>query len=106
MKAVAGSVIAAAAASVCCIGPVVAAVFGAGALGAASLRVEPYRPWFLGVTTVLLGVGFASAYRREPECVDGTCTPSSRRTARLVLWIAVVVVILLATFPYYMKWLV
>ena len=106
MKAVVGSVIAAAAASVCCIGPVVAAVFGAGALGAASLRFEPYRPWFLGVTTVLLGVGFVSAYRRQPECADGACAPSSRRTARLVLWIAVVVVILLTTFPYYMKWLV
>ena len=32
MKAVAASVVAAAAASVCCIGPVVAAVLGAGAL--------------------------------------------------------------------------
>ena len=106
MKAVVASVVAAAAASVCCIGPVVAAVLGAGALGAASTRFEPYRPWFLGLTMILLGVGFVSAYRLEPECADGTCTPSSRRTAKIVLWTAVVLVILLATFPYYMKWLV
>ena len=106
MKAVVASVVVAAAASVCCIGPVVAAVLGAGALGAASTRFEPYRPWFLGLTMILLGVGFVSAYRLEPECADGTCTPSSRRTAKIVLWTAVVLVILLATFPYYMKWLV
>ena len=106
MKAVVASVVVAAAASVCCIGPVVAAVLGAAVLGAASTRFEPYRPWFLGLPMILLGVGFVSAYRRLPECADGACAPSSRRTARLVLWIAVVVVILLTTFPYYMKWLV
>lgn len=83
MKAVVGSVIAAAAASVCCIGPVVAAVLGAGALGAASVRFEPYRPWFLGLTVILLGFGFVSAYRRKPECNDGTCAPSSGRTAKI-----------------------
>ena len=106
MKAVVASVVAAAAASVCCIGPVVAAVLGVGALGAVSTRFEPYRPWLLGLTMIMLGVGFVSAYHREPECEDGSCTPSSRRTAKIALWIAVVLVILLATFPYYMKWLV
>ena len=106
MKAVVASVVAATAASVCCIGPVVAAVFGAGALGAASARFEPYRPWFLGLTMILLGVGFVSAYRREPECADDGCAPASRRTARIVLWLAVVLVGLLAAFPYYMKWFV
>ena len=104
MKTVVASVVAAAAASVCCIGPVVAAALGAGALGAASTRMEPYRPWFLGVTVVLLGTGFVSAYRREPECADDTCAPTSRRSAKIILWIAVVVVGLLAAFPYYMRW--
>ena len=106
MKAVVGSVIVATAASVCCIGPVVAAVLGAGALGAASTRFEPYRPWFLGLTMILLGIGFVSAYRREPECADDSCAQPSRRTAKIVLWISVVLVGLLAGFPYYMKWFV
>jgi len=106
MKAAVASVVAATAASVCCIGPVVAAVLGAGALGAASTRFEPYRPWFLGLTLILLGVGFASTYRREPECADGTCPPASQRTAKIVLWISVVLVGLVAAFPYYMKWFV
>jgi len=106
MKAVVASVVAAAAASVCCIGPVVAAALGAGALGAASTRMEPYRPWFLGVTMILLGMSFVSAYRLEPECADGTCAPASRRSAKIILLIAVVVVGLLAAFPYYMRWFV
>jgi mercuric ion transport protein len=106
MKALVASVVAATAASVCCIGPVVAAVLGAGALGAASTRFEPYRPWFLGLTMILLGVGFWSAYRREPECADDTCALPSRRSAKIVLWISVVLISLLAGFPYYMKWFV
>jgi len=106
MKAVVASVATATAASVCCIGPVVAAVLGAGALGAASTRFEPYRPWFLGLTLILLGLGFVSAYRREPECADDSCAPRSRRTAKIVLWISVVLVSLLVAFPYYMKWFV
>src|SRR5258708_38981195 len=104
MKTAVASVVAAAAASVCCIGPVVAAALGAGALGAASTRMEPYRPWFLGVTMVFLGIGFVSAYRREPECADDTCAPTSRRSAKIILWIAVAVVGLLAAFPHYMRW--
>lgn len=107
MKAVVGSVVAAVAASVCCIGPVVAAAIGAGALGAASTRLEPYRPWFLGLTVILLGMAFATTYGRQSTgCAEGTCAPSSRRTAKIVLWVAVVLVGLLATFPYYSKWLV
>ena len=106
MKAVIASVVAATAASVCCIGPLIAAVLGAGAVGAASTKFEPYRPYFLALTAVLLGLGFVSAYRHEPECADASCPPASRRTARTMLWIAVVLVVLLAGFPYYMKWLV
>jgi mercuric ion transport protein len=106
MKMIVGSIVAATAASVCCMGPVVAAVIGAGALGAASTQLEPYRPWFLGATVILLGAAFATTYRRErTACADGSCAPSSRRTARTLLWIAVVVVALLAAFPYYVGWL-
>ncbi|OFV89944.1 MAG: hypothetical protein A3H95_09635 [Acidobacteria bacterium RIFCSPLOWO2_02_FULL_64_15] len=107
MKAVIGSVVAAVAASACCLGPVVFSLVGAGALGAASMRLEPYRPWFLGLTAVLLGMGFVATDGRQPAaCADGTCAPSSRRTARIMLWLAVVLVGLLATFPYYATWLI
>lgn len=106
MKAIVGSVAAAVAASACCLGPVVLSAIGAGALGAASTQLEPYRPWFLALTTVLLGTAFVATYRRQPACSDGTCAPSSQRTAKIVLWLAVLLVGLLAAFPYYVNWLI
>jgi copper chaperone CopZ len=106
MKMVAGSVVAALAASVCCLGPVVAAAIGAGALGAASTQFEPYRPWLLGLTALLLGAAFATTYRRTRACADRGCAPSARPAGRIVLWIAVVLVGLLTAFPYYADWLV
>ena len=63
------------------------------------------RPFLVDPET-LEPVGFVSAYRREPACADDACAPPSRRTARIVLWVAVVLVGLLAAFPYYMKWFV
>jgi len=108
MKALVASVVAAVGAAVCCAGPVVAAVLGVGAIGAASRWFEPYQPWFLGLTVILLGMAFVSTYRRQPAaaCADGSCAPSSRRTAKIVLWVAAVVVGLLAAFPYYVEWFV
>ncbi|MBI4521498.1 MAG: hypothetical protein HY701_11730 [Gemmatimonadetes bacterium] len=74
--------------------------------GAASTRLEPYRPWFLGLTAMLLGAAFVGTYRRQPAaCADGSCAPASRRTARIVLWIAAVVVAVIATFPSWVTWL-
>jgi len=108
MKAAMGVVGAAAAASACCIGPVVFSLLGAGALSASAVKLEAYRPWFLGLTLVLVGAAFYSAYRptANTSCLaDGTCTPESRRTARIMVWIAAALAVLLITFPYYIGYL-
>ncbi len=108
MKLAIGSVLTAAAASACCLGPIVLSVVGAGALSATATKLEAVRPYFLGLTVVLLVLGFYHAYRPAGDIcrADGTCAPSSKRSARLVLWIATVVVVLLAAFPWYSAWLV
>jgi mercuric ion transport protein len=109
MKIVVGSVIAAVAASACCIGPVVLSLVGAGALGAASVRLEPMRPYFLALTGVLLAAGFYMTYRRPSpaDCAaGGRCTPTSNRTAKVILWVATLIAALLVTFPYYVNWLI
>ncbi len=96
-----GAVGAAVAASACCIGPVLLGGLGLGgaALGAA---LEPWRPWLLGITAVLLGVAFYRVYRVQPQaCVDGTCeTPRSRRGARLAVWLAAVLASTAGAYPY------
>ena len=106
MKTIIGSVVAATVASACCLGPVVLSVVGAGALGAAAVRLEPLRPLFTGVTVVLLAGAFYMTYRTGPASTcepGGTCRPLGVKTGRALLWLATVIVILLLTFPYYMN---
>ena len=95
-------------ASACCIGPVVFSLLGAGALGAASVRVEPYRPWFIGLTVLLVGMAFYGAYRpsRDEACEDGVCTRQSRRAAKALPWIVAAFAAILIAFPYYIGWIV
>ncbi len=100
---------AAAGASACCLGPVLFSLLGAGALGAAAVRLEPLRPIFIALTGALLAAGFYVTYRRPvaANCgPDGTCTPASNRRARVLLWVSTGIVILLVTFPYYVNWLI
>lgn len=109
MKTMVASVVVAVGASACCIGPVVFSLAGAGALGAASVRLEPLRPVMLLLSGVLLAGAFYRVYHRPAETVcaaDGTCPPVTNRRARLLLWLATAIVILLVTFPYYVNWLI
>lgn len=103
MKAALASVITALAASVCCIGPVVFSLMGVGALSVASTKVEPYRPYFLTATAVILGGAFYAAYRPVTSAACGAegCAPRSRTVAKRLVWIAAVVAALLIAFPYY-----
>ena len=107
MKTVIATLVTAMAASVCCIGPVVAVTVGAGALGAASIQFEPYRPLFLALTLALLGFAFYRVYRPAANvCASGsTCRPASQTRAKVMLWIAAAVVVILITFPYYVEFL-
>ena len=108
MKAGLGGIGAAALASACCIGPVAFSLMGAGAVGASAVALEPYRPWLIGLTFLLVGFGFYQAYRRLPThgCADGSCLPASRGAARLLAWTAALLSAALIAFPYYVGWLV
>jgi mercuric ion transport protein len=92
-------------ASVCCILPVVVALLGVGsaALGA---KLEPFRPFFLAMTALLLGLAFYRAYK-PIECAPGEAcaVPTNRRRNRILLWVVAVVALALVAFPYYATWL-
>jgi hypothetical protein len=99
----AGSVFAAIVASFCCILPIVFALTGVSILGASAL-FDAWRPYLLGLTFVLLGLGFYFAYRpRKEQCAPGSACalPKTNRAGRLILWLAAAAVILFAAFPYY-----
>ena len=104
MKSGIGAVLAAIAASTCCLGPVVFTAIASGALAAASTKLAAVRPIFLALTAVLLGFSFYRTYRvpaTVADCGEASCVPGTNRRARLFLWIAAAVVVLIAAFPYY-----
>jgi mercuric ion transport protein len=98
---VGASVIAAIAASLCCILPIVFVLVGAGIAGAAAFFAT-WRPILLVITFLLLALGFHFAYRKH-ACESGTACehPTVARAGRIWLWIATAFVILFAAFPYY-----
>jgi mercuric ion transport protein len=100
-------VLAAAGASLCCVLPLAAALLGVGsaALGA---QLEPWRPYLIGLTALLLGFAFRQAYRpAKADCGSGeSCArPESGRPRRALLWVVAAVALLLVGFPYYVEWI-
>jgi hypothetical protein len=99
----AGSVLAAFGASLCCTLPIIFALSGFSILGA-SAYFDGLRPYLLVATSGLLGLAFYYAYRPvQTACAPGTAcsVPENRRSSRIVLWLVTVLVIAMAAFPYY-----
>jgi mercuric ion transport protein len=94
-----GSAVAALAGTLCCAGPAVVAIIGAGGALAAA-RLEPYRPLFLAVSAALLGFGFWRAYRRPPPGPSGaSCSRRTGGAVRGILWAALALFALSAVAP-------
>ena len=97
------SLLAAIAASLCCVLPIVFALGGFAIVGASAF-FESLRPYFLIATFALLGVGFYLAYRKPKHaCEPGSACarPQVNRFGRIGLWIATVLALAFAAFPYY-----
>lgn len=106
--ALGGAIAAALAASLCCTGPLLFVIVGAGAFGAAS-AFEPLRPYMLSAAVLLLAYGFYRAYfrrdARAADCAPGTsCASSSVASSsagRAGLWFASALVLAFALAPLY-----
>ena len=96
-----GGIAAAVIASLCCIGPVFVVLLGAGSITALSI-FEVYRPYLIGLTSVLIGLAFYLTYRkREVKCEDGTCkVENGSKWAKRGVWSATIVAVLAIGFPY------
>lgn len=104
------AVAAALGASICCIGPILAAFLGLTSFGAL-VKYEPLRPLFAGITVAFLGTAFYFAYRKRPAeaCEPGSICATQGPTRvlrinRIVLWVVTAIVLVILTFPTWSNW--
>ena len=102
----AGSLLGAVAASSCCVLPLVLTVMGVSGAWMANLRaLAPYQPYFIALTVLVLGYGFYLVYAgpKRAAAESAACTRPLVPAAvvRGALWLALFVVAVAATFPYW-----
>ncbi|WP_416221300.1 mercuric transporter MerT family protein [Rhodoferax sp.] len=96
-------VVAAIGASVCCVGPLVLLALGIGGTWIGNLTaMEPYRPIFIGLTLLFLGLAFRKLYLVPQVCTPGTpcADPRTLQRQRLTFWIVAVLLLGLLAVPW------
>ena len=92
-------------ASSCCILPLALVTLGIGGAWVGNLTaLEPYRPYIISATAVILGIAFWQVYfRPRRACAnDSYCaTPTSGRVTKAALWTATALVLGAATVDYW-----
>ena len=91
-----GAIVSGAVASSCCFGPLVLAALGVGGVGAFA-KLAAFRPYILSSTVALLAAGFYLTYRKPRDC--GCERRGANRPGKVGLWIAAVLVLLVALAP-------
>lgn len=89
-------------ASVCCVGPLVLLALGISGAWIGNLTaLEPYRPLFIGLTLLFLGLAFRKVYLVAQVWTPGTpcADPKTRSRQRLTFWTVAVLVLGLLAVP-------
>ncbi len=106
----AGGVLAAIVASLCCLGPLVLVTLGVSGAWIANLGAfDPYRPYALGVALACVGFAYRSIYRAPPPeaCEPGSlcAVPQTRRLYRVLFWVTCAMVLVALGYPYTARFL-
>lgn len=102
-----GGIIIALLASLCCITPVLAVLGGLGGIATTFSFLEPFRPYLIGLTIIVLGYAFYNAYKpKKVNDINCNCETDEKTkfiNSKKFLWIITAISALLITFPYYSK---
>ena len=88
--ALAGGLLAGIGASACCVGPLLLLSLGIGGAWVGHLTaLEPYRPIFIALTVLFLGLAFRKLYLVPQTCaVEDSCIADrTRRVQRILFWV-------------------
>lgn len=94
--------IAAVAASLCCITPVLAFLGGASGLASSFSWIEPYRPYLIGLTIAVFALAWYQ--KLKPKQIECDCETDNKKSfwqSKLFLAITTIVAAVLIAFPYY-----
>lgn len=90
-------------ASTCCLGPLILVLLGfSGAWIGNITMLEPYRPFFLGLALLALGLAALRLFRPATSCdADGCCIqPQTRRLHKIIFSAVVLLTLIGFVFPY------
>jgi mercuric ion transport protein len=103
-RSLVAGILAAIGASVCCVGPLVLLALGIGGAWIGNLTAfEPYRPLFIGLMLLFLGVAFRKLYLVPKVCAPGVACadPQATQRQRLLFWSVAVLVLGLLAVPWF-----
>jgi len=95
-------------ASACCAGPLILLGLGVSGSWIGNLSLlEPFRPYFIGITLIIFALAFRTLYLLPQSCaIDTPCADSDqRRKQRRLFWISLLLAALIMAFPWYAPYL-
>ena len=101
--ALVGGFLAGVGASACCVGPLLLLSVGIGGAWISHLTaLEPFRPLFIVLTGVLLGLTFWRLYLVRQSCAtsDGCAVDRTRKVQRILFWIVTPITLGLVASPW------
>ncbi|MEX2336711.1 MAG: mercuric transport protein MerTP [Fulvivirga sp.] len=103
-KWIGATLVAAFLASLCCITPILAIIAGIGGAASAFSWMDPFRPFLIGLTVLVLGFAWYQKLKPKKEEIDCACEEDEKKPflqSKPFLGIVTVVAVLLLSFPYY-----
>jgi copper chaperone CopZ len=106
-KLAGAGVLSAVAASLCCITPVLALISGASGAASAFSWMDPFRPYLIGITVLVLGFAWYQKLKprtaREIACACEEDEKPSLLQTKKFLGVVTVFAVLMLVFPYYSR---
>lgn len=104
-------ILSALAASLCCITPLLALVAGVSGAASTFSWLDPFRPWLIGLTLIVLGFAWYLKLRPKKEAINCNCDEGEVAKKPFIqsnsfLAVVTLVVTILLSFPYYSHLLV
>src|SRR5690606_38252574 len=102
-KLIGAGLLTAIAASLCCITPILVLIAGTSGLASTFSWLEPFRPYFIGLTILLLSLAWYQKLIRKKQ-IDCNCETEKKPKfiqSKIFLGIVTVFTIVMLAFPYY-----